>query len=258
MGNYRAQYEKYYGNIKGKGRGAAYRGPGGSAIREVPYVKNNVQKNNGSNIVRKFLWQLTGSLLLLLIFLIIKMIPLEGSREIYAKSKEVLNEQFNLSEAIMSVDIPEVESYKESILDYIDSIKSSVSGQKTLKEKIKDEFIVPTLGTEEYVANGEELTIETDGVKDVYASFDGVISEVKDDEVGKHIIINHDNGIETYYAYLSESSVEVGEKVEKGTLIGKSGQIESKDSKGILFKIIYMGNEKNPNDMMDLSSIEKV
>ena len=93
---------------------------------------------------------------------------------------------------------------------------------------------------------------------DVIASFDGKIREIKEDGDEKHIIVDHGNGIETYYGLISTVDVKEGDKVEKGQLIGKTGVLDSEGTKGIVYKISYMGVEKDPVEMMDFSSLKSV
>jgi murein DD-endopeptidase MepM/ murein hydrolase activator NlpD len=60
---------------------------------------------------------------------------------------------------------------------------------------------------------------------DVYATGNGVISEVKSErrELGNHIIIDHGYGYQTVYAHLDHFNVRVGQKVKRGDIIGFVG-----------------------------------
>ena len=51
--------------------------------------------------------------------------------------------------------------------------------------------------------------------------------------------------------------MESGSIVKKGDVIGKCGAIDSTDKKGVIFKFIYLGSEKDPSDIMNLSSFEE-
>ncbi|PRR82435.1 M23 family metallopeptidase [Clostridium vincentii] len=258
MGNYRAQYEKYYGSVKGKTSGSKKRGQG--------YGSNGKDRAEGpqqlaGKLLKKIMWQLVGALVLVLLVLVIKMIPLEGTKEAYIVSKEMIDQDFDISETVMAINIEGAEGYKEQALDYIDEIKSLVVGDKTLKEKIKEDYVVPTLGTIKMLDDTNiGIAILTDGDKDIAAAFDGTVTEVKEEADGgeKHLIIDHGNGIETYYGLLSSINVKEGDVISKGENLGKSGVIDSSNTKGVVFKIIYMGLEKDPNDLMDLSSLQKV
>ena len=58
----------------------------------------------------------------------------------------------------------------------------------------------------------------------IYASNDGVIALVKDRYyAGQSVIIDHGEGIYSVYYHLSSSSLQVGDLIKKGALIGLSG-----------------------------------
>jgi murein DD-endopeptidase MepM/ murein hydrolase activator NlpD len=71
--------------------------------------------------------------------------------------------------------------------------------------------------------NGMDFTAPTG--TDVYATGNGVISEVKSErrELGNHIIIDHGYGYQTIYAHLDHFNVRVGQKVKRGDVIGFVG-----------------------------------
>lgn len=63
---------------------------------------------------------------------------------------------------------------------------------------------------------------------------------------GKIIIIKHDNGFETRYAHLSQISTRVGERVEQGELIGKTGNSGRTTGPHLHFEIRKNGKTLNP------------
>lgn len=63
---------------------------------------------------------------------------------------------------------------------------------------------------------------------------------------GKIIIIKHSNNYETRYAHLSVISTRVGEKVNRGELIGKTGKTGRVTGPHLHFEIRYKGVPKNP------------
>ena len=63
---------------------------------------------------------------------------------------------------------------------------------------------------------------------------------------GKVIIIRHDNGYETRYAHLSVISTNVGEHVNQGDLIGKTGNSGRTTGAHLHFEIRQNGVPKNP------------
>lgn len=259
MGNYREQYEKYYKDIKTNSGAAAYKR---ASTYQASNLKreNNKKKNIFEGIVKKLIWQLSISLALLVVVFTLKYIPTEGKGdEFYELSKDVISNDLNFSGAVSNIDIPEVEEYREKFLDYIDEVKASVSGERTLKELIKEDYVEPVSGKIKYI-NGESkgVAISTEDKEEVVSVYGGTIEKVNDDADGKCVIINHGNGTETYYESLSEVEVEEGDVITKGEIVGKCGNIDTTGKKGVIFKFMYLGNEKNPSDVMDLSSLEEV
>ncbi|MCR4943401.1 MAG: M23 family metallopeptidase [Clostridium sp.] len=257
MGNYREQYERYYGNIKRQGA-ASYKRI--SSIKEGSFPSEVNKESIIERMTRKFIWQLSGSLLLLLIVIGLKYVAVESaSSEFYDLSKEVLDKDIDVGSFVMNLDILDNDNYKEKALDYIDEVKSQISGERTLKELIKEDYIQPVSGKIKYI-NGESkgVAISANDNEEVNAAYGGVVEEVVTNDDNKYILINHGNGTETYYESLSEINVEAGQIVDKGEVIGKCGNIDMTDKKGLIFKFIYLGNEKNPSDVMDLSSLEEV
>lgn len=81
----------------------------------------------------------------------------------------------------------------------------------------------------------------------VRASKEGVVSFAGYmNGYGKIIIIKHANNFETRYAHLSVISTKVGEKVNKGELIGKSGNSGRSTGPHLHFEIRKNGVPQNP------------
>lgn len=255
MGDYNSQYEKYYKSLRNKV-------PGKVPKPSSPYDylgKRSTNNDWGNKFAKRFIFQLVGALILLVVFMGIKSIPIEGAKEAYMVTREAIDKNFDVEETVMAMDIPEIEYYKENILDSIDEVKSFVTGEKTLKQNIRDNYIVPVIGTVSHLS-GENVgvIIQIDNDTDVIASFEGKVKEIKDSGEEKHIIIDHGNGIATYYGLVSTIDVKEGDKVEKGQSIGKTGMLDSEGTKGIVYKLIYMDIEKDPMEMMDFSSLKSI
>ena len=86
----------------------------------------------------------------------------------------------------------------------------------------------------------------------IYAAFDGVVRISKRNKsYGNLVIIHHANGLETYYAHMSQRQVNVGDFVKSGDIIGLCGNTGRSYGSHLHFEIRYMGNAMNPEDVLD-------
>ncbi len=67
---------------------------------------------------------------------------------------------------------------------------------------------------------------------------------------GKYIIIDHGNGLSTLYAHNSQRLVKVGDVVEKGQLIAKSGATGNVTGPHVHFEVRLNGTRVNPNNYL--------
>ena len=82
----------------------------------------------------------------------------------------------------------------------------------------------------------------------VYASDSGYVAIAKSltYSYGVYILINHGNGLSTLYAHLSSLCVSAGQAVEKGDLIGYSGQSGNATGPHLHFEVRLNGTRVNP------------
>ena len=90
----------------------------------------------------------------------------------------------------------------------------------------------------------------------VYATFDGRvrISDYQNGGYGNLIIIRHDNGLETYYAHLSERLVKPNEWVTAGQVIGYGGSTGRSTGPHLHFETRYKGQSFDPERLIDFST----
>ena len=83
---------------------------------------------------------------------------------------------------------------------------------------------------------------------DVYATGDGVISEIRESMggYGKNIVVNHGFGYETRYAHLHSFKVVEGQKVKRGDVIGTVGSTGLSTSPHLHYEVIKKGEKVNP------------
>ena len=71
---------------------------------------------------------------------------------------------------------------------------------------------------------------------------------------GNMIIVEHGGGVATHYAHLSSFAVEVGQKVERGTIVGYAGSTGRATSPHLHYEVRIDGNAINPLQQIALDS----
>ncbi|MCB0836219.1 MAG: M23 family metallopeptidase [Bacteroidetes bacterium] len=85
----------------------------------------------------------------------------------------------------------------------------------------------------------------------IYASADGIVEKADSEDVekkgyGNNIIIKHDETYKTRYAHLSEMKVKAGAKVNKGDIIGYSGNTGLSTGPHLHYEVIKDGENVDP------------
>ncbi len=95
-------------------------------------------------------------------------------------------------------------------------------------------------------------THETRAAAPVYAAKSGTVVLSKNNAYGygKHIIIDHGDGYQTVYAHNSELLVEVGDAVEQGQMIAKTGATGNAYGEHLHFEIRKEDNILNPEELL--------
>jgi len=71
---------------------------------------------------------------------------------------------------------------------------------------------------------------------------------------GNLIIVSHGGGVTTHYAHLSSFEVEVGSRVERGTIIGRAGSTGRATSPHLHYEVRLDGNALNPFQPLTLDA----
>ncbi len=103
--------------------------------------------------------------------------------------------------------------------------------------------------------NGIDISAEI-GTK-IYASADGVVNEARvDGKYGKKIVINHDRGLQTFYAQLGKMLVKENQEVKQGDVIAEVGESEFSTGPHLHFEVRLKGKPQDPENYIDFSILE--
>jgi len=94
---------------------------------------------------------------------------------------------------------------------------------------------------------------------DVFATGIGVVkSATREVGYGNTIVIDHGYGYETYYAHLSRINVTVGQKVNRGDVIGLVGSTGTSTAPHLHYEVSKNGQKVNPQNyyFQDLTPVE--
>ena len=83
----------------------------------------------------------------------------------------------------------------------------------------------------------------------VYATADGrVVATRFDDNLGLYVKIRHSNGFHTLYGHLREISIQQGETVKRGALIGRAGDTGRSTAPHLHYEVRHYNQPQNPNN----------
>lgn len=148
--------------------------------------------------------------------------------------------------------------------------ESSISRPYTSDSVTIDKYFYDIQGEEEKQQNAliifENTYMKNTGVLykseetfDCVAVLNGTVLNIKKDEIlGNVVEIEHNTNLRTIYYGLSEVNVKVGDMLNQGDLIGKSGTNKISNNKNsLLFEVYYNGTLINPESFyeMDISSL---
>ncbi len=149
----------------------------------------------------------------------------------------------------------------DEILDIIDALnyQLTVSTHREF-ESLKGFLLWPATGklTDSYSPSGNPphngLSISLEENQPVRAiSWGQVMHNDTLRGFGRVVILYHGNNYYTLYAYLSESSTQIGQEVEKGETIGLAGYYPKINSHGIYFELRFKQKAINPIPWLEKS-----
>ncbi|WP_017756733.1 M23 family metallopeptidase [Calidifontibacillus oryziterrae] len=136
--------------------------------------------------------------------------------------------------------------------------KIMIKGTKVIPSRGTGDFAWPTVGG--YVSSdfgyrwGKQhkgMDIARPSNRTIMAADNGTVEFAGwDGGYGNKIVINHNNGMKTVYAHLSEISVKVGQTVSKGSKIGIMGTTGNSTGIHLHFEVYKNGSLVNPKKVL--------
>jgi len=112
------------------------------------------------------------------------------------------------------------------------------------------QFMWPTNGviTQYPIWYHMALDIANPGGPPVMAADDGIVTTVKylTYDYGHHVVIDHGNGFSSLYGHMTDIYVTPGQRVTRGTVIGRMGSTGRSTGTHLHFEIRYNGSAQNP------------
>jgi Membrane proteins related to metalloendopeptidases len=255
MGSYNSQYESYYSKMYGKKNTNYYN------------TKRNSSKKNKSftfdGIVKRVIAQLIIVLLLFSMIIICKMFINPYTRYIYTYSKQTINNNYDYSSMYSNIKKMNFNQLQSDAINYIEELRVKITGGQTIKDEIQN-FSWPVdninnkslsdIASETKVKkNSNGADIFTPSGTKVKAVYEGTIKDNgQDEKLGKYIIIDHGNGIESKYSNLSEVKVSKGDTVKTGEEIAISKVSQDTNEDYVHFELFYMGKNEDPFEYMKI------
>ncbi|MDP4087646.1 MAG: M23 family metallopeptidase [Bacillota bacterium] len=262
MGSYNSQYQSYYASIQKAGRGRQHTGrlSGGNKTRTL----------NKNLLMRRVLQELIGVFSLFLIVLICKAINTPQTLGFYNYCKNTVKYSFDYKALYYNVKDLDIDKLSSEVEDYIDKLKSGITGGKTIKETVSGEFnlpasgkIIKSYGDKSNSGDGENsfhygVDISVPEGTEIKSCSTGAVKLIGEDEVtGKFILIDHGMGIETKYACLKDIRVNKNDEVKRGEVIALSGSSPESASTHLHFELMYMGENENPEEYINFVEDQK-
>lgn len=257
MAGYGSQYEEYYKNLKLKGEKRFIGNSHGS--RNYGIGRRN--KPKGNYWVKRIIRNLVGTCVMFLTVLVCKAVSVPQTKTFYDYSKNMVNNDLDYKQLVDKAKKVDTKNIETCVTDVIERIKKNITGNKTVKEKIREEFILPADGeitsnlkdnkNSKLKENLQGVDIKTKKNANIKATYDGKVKDCgQDNKIGNYILIDHGEGVETKYSNLKEIAVTKGEKVNKGYIIGKSNNVDKCDNGKLHFQLLYMGEDMDPREFI--------
>ncbi len=186
-----------------------------------------------------------------------------GLSQVNNTKNQLLNEKLGFLKDLQEIRAQKLadEEMIAEIIDVIDSLdyQLSVATHKEF-ETLKGHLIWPARGrlvssynpSNDPPHNGLSISLEENSTVQAI-SWGKVMHNNTLRGFGRVVILLHGEDYYTLYAYLSESSLQIGQEVEKGEVIGRSGYYPQIDNHGIYFELRFKQKAINPIPWLEKS-----
>lgn len=148
--------------------------------------------------------------------------------------------------------VPYVDYMKKDIDELFNTIKNLPVGTP-LNGKINSGFGYRKDPFKSRFGFHSGIDIDADYGDPVVATAEGVVEKAGwQNSYGKTVVIRHKDGFETIYGHLSKITVEEGQKVKVGEVIGKAGSTGRSTGTHLHYEVIRDGKRVNPTNFLSL------
>ena len=172
-------------------------------------------------------------------------------------SKEKIFEKVDMSDS-GSFDIDQIQEQMETSIKTVSAIKDYLHSQKDLYLATPRGFPVQGIISSPYgsrinpISQQSEfhrgIDISADAGTPVMATAEGVVVFSGHNAAGGNIVvIAHGHHFSTYYAHNRRNTVQIGQKVKRGEVIGYVGSTGSATGNHVHYEVWHEGKNENPN-----------
>lgn len=145
-----------------------------------------------------------------------------------------------------------VDYMKKDIDELLDTMVSTPVGTP-LKGKINSHYGYRKDPFKRRAGFHSGIDIDANYGQKIVATADGKVTKASwHSSYGKTVVIKHDNGYETLFGHLSSITVEEGDQVKVGDIIGKAGSTGRSTGVHLHYEVIKDGERVNPKNFLSL------
>jgi beta-lactamase regulating signal transducer with metallopeptidase domain len=181
-----------------------------------------------------------------LLFLVIFLLPMAGN--VLNKPAHQFNANFQIIAAENSFSTNDEISFQQAGNEFILPLKTGkISARFGDMKDPYNKKIVHHNGIDIAAPIGTEIVAAADGIVEIAAVEKGT---------GKHILLQHENGYQTFYSHCDSLLVQKGQQVKSGEVIAHVGTTGRSTGPHLHFEIRKDGEPKNPQDYLDFNMLK--